>query len=257
MTIVAGGRRAHGTSPDTVQLTTRLVELVGGRYSTELGIDLDKGEEEIERWFLAATLFGTRISAGIAERTFRVLQDAGIVRISQASHVATGDLVALLDRGGYARYDFRTAARLHALAAAVDDQYEGRVALIGQRCHSYASVQAALDDLPGWGTVTVGLFLRELRGVWPGAEPPLDERAVRAAHHLGFIQAARNDPLGAVTWLAFLAHLDVRDLEASLVRIALAHRASMNECPGGIGCTVLTGRPATEEGDDAEHSRSG
>lgn len=241
VTVVAGDRRAHQTIPDTVQLATRLVELVGGRYSTELDIDLDKGEDEIERWFLAATLFGARITAAVAERTFRVLHDAGIRRISEAGQVPTDDLVALLDRGGYARYDFRTAARLHALAVAVNDQYEGRVALIGQRVPSYATARAALDALPGWGPVTVRLFLRELRGVWLCAEPPLDERAVRAAHHLGFIKAVSNDPLGAVTWLAFVAHLDVRDLEASLVRVALAHGAAMNDCPGGISCTVING----------------
>jgi hypothetical protein len=45
----------------------RLAQLVagtlGGRYPAGLGIDLDARDAEIERWFVAATLFGTRISA--------------------------------------------------------------------------------------------------------------------------------------------------------------------------------------------------
>jgi len=42
------------------QLARRLVEGIGGRYSRALGIDVDRGDEEIERWALAAALFGTR-----------------------------------------------------------------------------------------------------------------------------------------------------------------------------------------------------
>ena len=42
--------------------------VLGGRYSAGLGIDVDVGEAEVERWFVAATLFGTRIPAQVAER---------------------------------------------------------------------------------------------------------------------------------------------------------------------------------------------
>ena len=60
-----------------------------------------------------------------------------------------------------------------------------RAALIGQRFTTYPALRAALDVLPGWGPVAIQLFLRELRGVWPGAQPPLDPRAEYAACHLG------------------------------------------------------------------------
>ena len=62
---------------DQARLARQVVGMLGGRYSAELGIDVDAGDAEIERWFLAATLFGTRISARIAERAFRVLDEAG------------------------------------------------------------------------------------------------------------------------------------------------------------------------------------
>jgi hypothetical protein len=51
-------------------LADSIVRRFGGRCSSELGIDVDAGDAEVERWFLASTLFGTRISARIAERTF-------------------------------------------------------------------------------------------------------------------------------------------------------------------------------------------
>jgi hypothetical protein len=76
--------------------------VLGGRYSAELGIDVDAGEAEVERWFVAATLFGARIPACVAERTFGVLAAAGLARIGQMRHVPSGDLITMLDAGGAA-----------------------------------------------------------------------------------------------------------------------------------------------------------
>ncbi len=205
----------------------------------ELGIDVDAGDSEIERWFVAATLFGTRISAGIAERTFHVLDDAGLRRIVQAGQMSWDELVDLLDRGGYARYDFRTATKLQALAATINGEYGGTVHAIAARADSPARLEAALDALPGWGAVTVGLFLRELRGVWPNADPPLADRALRAAEHVGLLAGAEQ-PMAQLVSLARRAHLDVRDVEGALVRFSLAHR-DLASCPGGDACRRLAG----------------
>ncbi len=217
--------------------------VLGGRFSAELGIDVDAGEAEVERWFLAATLFGTRISTKVAERAFSVLNEAGLTRIGQARHVPSEDLIELLDAGGYARYDFRTTSRLQALAEIIDERYEGQTAEIGRRYQAYPALRTALIALPGWGPVTVQLFLRELRGVWPGAQPPLDPRAAFAARHLGF-PGTEPVALPQVARLAAAAGLDIRDLESGLVRLALAHRRTAPSCPGGDQCAVLNAHAA-------------
>ena len=224
-------------SPGAVELARRVVAVLGGRYSAELGIDVDASDAEVERWFLAATLFGARISARVAERAFGVLAAAGLARIGQLRHVPSGDLIAMLDAGGYARYDVRTATRLLELSEVVDERYDGQVAVIGRSFPAYRDLSAALDALPGWGPVTVRLFLRELRGVWPGAGPPPDELALAAAHHL--------ELLGSRPGMADLARLtgacglDVRDLESGLVRLDLAHGRAMARYPGGQACLAL------------------
>jgi hypothetical protein len=210
--------------------------VLGGRYSAELGIDVDAGEAEVERWFVAATLFGARIPARVAERTFGVLAAAGLARIGQMRHVPSGDLITMLDAGGYARYDVRTATRLLELAEIINERYDGQVAVIGRRFAAYPGLRAALDALPGWGPVTVRLFLRELRGVWPGADPPPDERALAAARHLGLAVPSDGALLAG---LAVAAGLDVRDLEAGLVRLDLAHGRAMSGCPGDQACLAL------------------
>jgi hypothetical protein len=225
-------------------LARRVVVTLGGRYSAELGIDVDAGDAEVERWFLAATLFGTRIAGTVAERTFRVLASAGLTRIGQARHIPDDTFIGYLDEGGYARYDVQTVARLQALAEIIGTRYDGRAARIGQQHTSYPALRAALDALPGWGPVTIQLFLRELRGVWPGAQPPLDPRADYAARHLGLTapDSPRLASLGGLAWLTWLAaeaRADPRDLESGLVRLTLAHHRSMGSCPGGDQCTVL------------------
>jgi hypothetical protein len=223
---------------DTVSLARRLVERLGGRYSLEHGIDVDGGDEEVERWALLATLFGNRISAEIAGRTYRMLAQAGVRTIAQAGNRTWDELVALLDAGGYVRYDFRTATRLLDLAAALRAAGGGIVG-VGRRCECPDGLEAALDALPGWGPVTVRLFLRELRGVWPGAAPPMDARALEAAAHLGLtVEAA--DPIGGLERLAADAGLDLRDLETALVRLRLAHRRGLAGCGGGAVCVALT-----------------
>jgi hypothetical protein len=187
---------------------------------------------------VAATLFGTRIAAAVAERTFGVLGRAGLARIGQARHIPADGLMACLDEGGYTRYDFRTADRLQALSEVIGERYGGQAAVIGQTFTTYPDLRQALDVLPGWGPVTIELFLRELRGVWPGAQPPLDPRAAAAASHLGLLGPAPPD-FPSITQLAAECHLDARDLEGGLVRLTLAHHGGMASCPDGHRCGVL------------------
>ena len=239
MTTPASASRAQPVTGHA-WLARGVVDTLGGRYSAELGIDVDTGDAQIERWFLAATLFGSRITAQTAERTFRVLTSAGLVRIGQARHIPHGPFISYLDEGGYAHYAAQTEARLQALSEIIGERYEERAAVIGQQHTTYPALRAALGVLPGWGPVTIQLFLRELRGVWPGAQPPLDPRAEYAARHLS-LTAPDAPSLPALTRLAADAGTDPRDLESALVRLTLAHhRRRMSPCPGGDLCVVLT-----------------
>lgn len=233
---------SHSTEPGDlahtrlVPLATGVVESLGGRYSIELGIDVDRGEDEIERWALAATLFGGRISAKIAERTFAVFEHASVHSLADAGRQEIERLIELLDAGGYARYDLRTAEHLQAIAQALAADWRGRVSSALDL--PLDQLEAALDSLPGWGPVTVTLFLRELRGVRAGIDPPLDARAVRAAEHLGMLRPGRREGLASLRAVAVDARIDMRDLEAALVRLSLAHGRHMADCPGGRRCTL-------------------
>jgi len=103
-----------------------MVDALGGRYSAELGIDVDAWDVQTERWFLAATLFSTRITARTAERPFRVLANAGLGCVGQARHIPHHTFIGYLDEGGYARYDEQTVARLQALSEIIGERHAGR-----------------------------------------------------------------------------------------------------------------------------------
>lgn len=204
----------------------QLVDEEGGRFSVELGLDLDHLSEDVERWFLAAALFGNPIRTATATKTWRVLDQAGVCTVADAGARTWDEVVALLDSGGYARYDFRTATRLQALAVYVSEHHGGRIGTLATETDPQR-LEAILDRLPGWGPTTIRIFLRELRGVWPGARPPLDQQAVEIARRLQV-------PLGRAgtgRWEQLADHAaaagcDPRDVEAALVRRAIRIRRS-------------------------------
>src|SRR5262249_14173809 len=144
-----------GRGEPAAGLAQAVVAALGGRYSSLLGIDVDGGDAEIERWFLAATLFGTRISASVAERTFSLLDRASLHRVAQARHIPGVDRVAWLDGGGYVGYASRRATRLKELAAVIGDRSGGEVCVIGRPFPRSPPLRQALDALPGWGPVTI------------------------------------------------------------------------------------------------------
>ena len=100
-----------------------------GRFSTELGIDLSEGRSrEVFRWLLASVLFGARISETIVKRTFREFVRRSVVSPGVILKTGWDGLMEILDRGGYVRYDFKTATKLLDLSRALTETYDSDLA---------------------------------------------------------------------------------------------------------------------------------
>lgn len=213
----------------------------GGGYAGSLGIELDSlRPEELYKWLLAAILYGAPISERVATRTWREFARCGVLSPQQVIATGWDGLVRLLDAGGYARYDYKTATKLLAVAHSVLVQYGGDL----NRLHCAA---ADAEDLPqrvmalgkGIGPVTAAIFLRELRGCWEKAEPPLSPLALAAARSLGLLPEAL-DAAAAVERLrqlwrdAGMPAGHFRDLESALVRAGLQQRRRARS--GGSKC---------------------
>lgn len=172
-----------------------LVKAIGGAFSIELAIDLGSGTDaEIFRWFLAALFFGARITSAIAIRTYREFVKEGLTEPRKIVRRGWDGLVKVLDRGGYVRYDFRTATKLLDVCNALIARYDGSLNRLHGEARDSRDLEERLKALgKGVGDVTAGIFLREMRGIWQKAEPAPSARAVAAARTLGFIPATRAD----------------------------------------------------------------
>lgn len=213
-----------------VSRARHIVDALGGRFSLELGIEVDRDRREIERWALAATLIGDRTPLSTSLSACRALARAGIETPADVEACDPEELVRVLDEG-HLRGDRGTPARLIALARAVRERFPEGLASLGATTEDPIELERELCALPGWDRTIARTFLRELRGVWRGAEVPLDPRSAVGARH-----AAIPSHLDELSDLAAAAHLDVRDLEVGLARLALSHDTS--RCPGGEECPL-------------------
>lgn len=231
-----GGRVSSGMN-DTIKAAPSaavLVNTLGGRFSKSLGIDLACGEAtETFKWFLAAMLFGARISEVLAVRTFHALVQAGLTTPQRILDRGWEGLVTVLDRGGYVRYDFKTATKLLEVAGRLVELYGGDLTALHAAAENPRDLEQRLRTLGrGIGEVTVNIFLREMRGLWDKADPLPSALVLDAARSHRFIPASLADGRVALQllmaqWLEEgMAAGDFPDFEAALLRSGLRQRRS-------------------------------
>lgn len=214
---------------------TELVRTLGGRFSVAMGIDLQSLDaNELFKWFIAAVLFGAPIPQAIATRTYFEFAKENLLSPRALLRRGWDGLVAVLDIGGYVRYDFKTATKLLDLSKTLLDRYKGDLNQLHEAAVNPGDLERRLKALgKGIGDVTVGIFLRELRGLWPKAQPRLSEIVLTAARDLRFVPSrqVRDDALRRLQklWITEGNQAkDFPDFEAALVRHALARRRRTN-----------------------------
>jgi len=203
----------------------KLVKELDGAYSSALGINFaSMGSEEVFKWFLASVLFGARIGESIAMNTYKEFEKANVLSPEAILETEWQGLVDILDRGGYVRYDFKTATKLLEVTRTVKEKYEGDL----NRLHFFARDESDLEKKlqglgKGIGPVTVNIFLRELRDIWDKVELPLSEPALLATRNLKLTQASDAvvalENLKAMWETSEEGEVRLSDLEAALVRL--------------------------------------
>lgn len=186
-----------------------LVETLGTPYSKLLEIDL---EREPFKWLLASVLFGARISEKIAINTYREFEKEGLTSPIAILNRGWNGLVEVLDKGGYVRYDFKTADKLLALCKNLTEKY-GDLNEVHNNAKNSKELETMLKDLAkGIGDVTVNIFLREMRNIWKKADPKLQEFVTVAARNLGIENI--ND-----FWKEHLRNIQFSSWEIALLRL--------------------------------------
>ncbi len=227
---------------NTKKVIEKLIAAFGGRFSKELGIDLSKGKsEEIFKWFLASKLFGARIGANIAIKTYKEFERCGVLSPERIIKTGWDGLVRILDDGGYARYDFSTATKLLEIMKDLQKNYNGDLNRLEQEARDEEGLERLLKGLgKGIGDVTVNIFLRELRLIWPKARPEPSDLVKLSARNIGIIKQNEDalEPLERV-WAKYkIRGKDFCDLEAALVKLGKDYckKLKCKGCPMETKC---------------------
>jgi endonuclease III len=225
-----------------------LVARVPGCFSSELGLNLSiRRQRDLFLWFLAALLYGARISGSIVRKTHAEFVRRGITNPEAIVKTGWDGLVRALDAGGYVRYDYKTATKLLEVMKHLRNQYDGNL----QRLHAVSSNAADLENRlkglgKGIGEVTGQIFLRELRGIWAKAQPALSPLGILAMKDLelcsrvhGSGDHATVERLRVLWKQAGVKGKSFGDFESALVRLGRDHcrRQRKQDCPLREFCT--------------------
>ncbi|MEU1335245.1 endonuclease [Streptomyces sp. NPDC005865] len=204
-----------------------LLRTSGQTYAAEAGIRLTGTPQPLYRTLVLSCLLSARIRASAAVASTRALYDAGMRGPRQMADATWQQRVDALGRGGYRRYDERTATQLGDGARLVIDAWHGDLRRVRDEADGdVAAVKRLLRQVPGLGPTGVDIFLREVQDVWPEYRPHLDAKVLQGAERLGLPRDAS----------ALLRLTDERPsvVAAALVRAALDEKIA-EECLEAAG----------------------
>ncbi|WP_338784544.1 endonuclease [Streptomyces sp. DG1A-41] len=197
------------------RVVRELLDAHGRTYAEEAGIRLRDTPQPLYRLLVLAHLLSARIRASIALATARALHEAGLRDPCRMAEADWQERVDALGRGGYRRYDERTATQLGEAAELVTERWSGDLRRLRREADGKVSeLRHLLQEFPGMGPAGADIFPREAQGVWPEFAPYLDAKALQGAERLNLPK----DP-DRLTELA--GRTDPAVLAAALVRAAV------------------------------------
>ncbi|MDU0301572.1 MULTISPECIES: endonuclease [unclassified Streptomyces] len=192
-----------------------LVDAHGETYAHEAGITLRNTPQPLYRLLVLAHLLSARIKGSVAVATARALHEAGLRDPRRMADATWQERVDALGRGGYRRYDERTATQLGEAAELLLDRWGGDLRrLRAEGDGDVRELRRLLQEFPGVGPAGADIFLREVQAVWPEASPQVDAKALQGARRLGLPQ----DP---DRLLGLAGRTEPAVLSSALVRAAL------------------------------------
>jgi hypothetical protein len=135
-------------------------------YAHELGIDLSSKQEIVYfKWFLACLLFGKPIQQEVAKRTYLEFVNEGLITPDAIIHAGWDELVEVLDKGHYVRFDYSTATKLLDVCKELKENYGTLTSLLKQS-ETLDELSSRLQDFKGVGPKTTEIFLRDIAPIF-------------------------------------------------------------------------------------------
>jgi len=211
---IRGARVGSGHGMGDDEVTRAVLARYGTTYADEAGIRLADEPGPLFQLLVLAQLLSARIGAGVAVATAQELFAAGWTTPARLRDAGRGAVVRALGRGGYRRYDERTATQLRDMATLVLERYAADLRGLARAAGEDAGRAAALvQEVKGIGPTGAAVFLREVQAVWPWVRPFLDDRARVGARRLGL-------PDDATALAGLVGGGDLARFAAALVRVA-------------------------------------
>ncbi|GAA3027743.1 endonuclease [Streptomyces glomeratus] len=197
------------------RVVEELVREHGHTYAEEAGIPLKDAPQPLYRLLLMALLLSARIRTSIALETVRALQEAGLRDPRRMAGAEWQERVDALGRGGYRRYDERTATQLGDGAELLTERWGGDLRRLRKEADGdVPTLRELLQEIPGIGPAGADIFLREVQRVWPEVAPYVDAKALSGAERLGL-------PKDPEKLVRLAGGTEPAVLSAALVRAAL------------------------------------
>ena len=130
-------------------------------FAADFGLDVMSGDADMFRWFLLCYLFGKPIQSEVAVDAWRLLIDAELDNPWAITQASDYQLVRLLHRGGYTRYQHVTARGLQVCMQQLINDYEGSLQLMLEQSFDEDEFGKRLQKLYGVGPKIAEIFMRE------------------------------------------------------------------------------------------------
>jgi endonuclease III len=211
------------------EIADAVLERYGTSYAYTAGIRLTDEPAPLFQLLVLAELLSARIGADIAVATAGELRAGGWTTPQRMREAPRSGVIRALGRGGYRRYDERTATQLRDAAQLVIDRYGGDLRRLAEEADGdVRSAARLLQQVNGIGPTGASVFLREAQAVWPWVRPYFDDRALAGARRVGL-------PEDPERLTALVDDGELARFAAALVRISLLPaRADPLGTPGHV-----------------------
>lgn len=135
-------------------------------HAADFDLDVLSGDTDLFRWFLLCYLFGKPIRSDTAVDTWRLFIEEKLDTPWAIVRAKDRQLVRVLHRGGYTRYQHVTAHGLQVCMEKLIDQYEGSLLLMLDSSFDEDEFSKRLQKLHGVGPKVAEIFMREVEEVF-------------------------------------------------------------------------------------------
>lgn len=150
----------------------RLTEKYGKPLSAVLSIDLSMGDPAYAKWLLASILYAKPFPEEATIGAFETLEHRGLTSPAAIADTGKDQLTIVLEKNEFTRYGPTVASEAVEAFKDLVKRYDGKLSNLYDASTGSKDLERRVKSLgKGLDHVAVSVFLRDMRQVWPKADP--------------------------------------------------------------------------------------